>query len=161
MRANRAHSPVAARGLVAALSAGVLGLVLAGCQSGPQSVPDGTYRLFADASTTSPGAADGLTIASGTVTLTADGATSTAELGAASSEYLLCPPSGKGTARTLGSALTINGTDYTKPAIYGDCGQTKPVRVTIIDLDSYNDGATQLPFTRWAEFCDTSDPDCA
>ena len=25
----------------------------------------------------------------------------------------------------------------------------------------YTDGATQLPFTRWAEFCDTSDPDCA
>ncbi|MCB0913423.1 MAG: hypothetical protein KDB60_17595, partial [Propionibacteriaceae bacterium] len=110
MTSMRPPSRGALRRLVAVLSAGVLGLALAGCQSGPQSVPDGTYRLFADASTTSPGAADGLTIASGTVTLTADGATSTAELGAASSEYLLCPPSGKGTARTLGSALTINGT---------------------------------------------------
>lgn len=146
---------------IAVLGAALLGLVLAGCQSGPQSVPDGTYRLLSDASTTSPGAGDSLQISSNAVMLSSAGATTSAELGAATAQYTFCPPSGKGTARSLGSPLTINGTDYATPAVFGDCGQAKPTRVTIVDLDSYNDGATQLPFSRWAEFCDVSDPDCS
>ncbi len=135
-------------------------LLLVGCQAGPQSVPAGSYRLLADATTTSPATPADLTITADAVTLTVDGTASNTNIGAATSDYLLCPPSGKGTARALSTPLTINGTEFTHPAIYGDCGQAKPTRVTIIDLDSHNDGATKPPFTRWAEFCNTTDPDC-
>lgn len=161
MTSARPMAPSTLRRPITALGAALLALLLVGCQSGPQSVPDGTYRLLSDASTTGPGAGDSLEISSNAVTLTSGGATTSAELGAATDQYTFCPPSGKGTARSLGSRLTINGTDYATPAIFGDCGQAKPARVTIVDLDSYNDDATPLPFSSWAEFCDVSDPDCS
>ncbi len=135
-------------------------LLLTGCQSGPTSILVGNYRLLADATTSSPNTAAELAVTDTTVALTADGSTTSADLGAATSSYTLCAPSGKGTATELSAPLSINGTDFSHPAIYGDCGQTKPVRVTIIDLDSYNNDATKLPFARWAEFCNTTDPDC-
>lgn len=161
MTARPLHASSPPRRALVILGAGLLGLLFVGCQSGPQTVPEGTYRLLADSSTTSPTTADSLAVSSSRVTLTATDATSTVLLGAATSEYTLCPPSGRGPARSLASPLTINGTSYARPALFGDCGQTKPARVTIIDLDSYNDGATKMPFNRWAEFCDTRDPDCS
>ncbi len=148
------------RTLATAIAGVAAALFLTGCQSAPQGVPAGSYRLLADATTTSPGSPAELTVTANAVTLAADGTTASADLGAATSSYTLCPPSGTGTARQLSASLTINGTYYTHPAIYGDCGQTKPVRVTIIDLDSYNNDTTKLPFDRWAEFCNTADPDC-
>ena len=160
MTSARPRFPGTLRRPVAIVGAAVLCLLLAGCQSGPQPVPEGTYRLLADASSTSPSSGESLVISADTATITIDDTEAGADLGAATDRYTLCPPSGMGTARSLGAPVTINGTDYTRPAVFGDCGQAKPLRVTIIDVDSFNDGGTPVPFTRWAEFCDTSDPDC-
>jgi hypothetical protein len=33
--------------------------------------------------------------------------------------------------------------------------------VTPIDLDSLDEAGGPLKYTRWVEFCDTADPDCA
>jgi hypothetical protein len=46
------------------------------------------------------------------------------------------------------------------PAVVGDCGQTTPKRVTLVDLDSYDEAGGPFKYTRWVEFCDTTDPDC-
>jgi len=73
-------------------------------------------------------------------------------------EYVLCPPDGKGSPRPLGTPVEVGGVQLASPALFGDCGQAKPVRVTLVDLDATTDGA--FPFQIWAEFCDTKDPDC-
>jgi hypothetical protein len=48
----------------------------------------------------------------------------------------------------------------TRPALFGDCGQTTPQRVALVDLDSLNQEPRPMPFTRWVEFCNTADRDC-
>ena len=44
------------------------------------------------------------------------------------------------------------------PAVFGDCGVTTPVRVTIVDLDAPGEG--RPPYARWVEFCLAADSDC-
>ncbi len=60
---------------------------------------------------------------------------------------------------SLDAPLSVDGVVFTRPALVGDCGQTTPVRVTLVDLDA-TDTSLRFPFTRWAEFCDLTDPDC-
>lgn len=135
-------------------------VLLAGCQSGPQSVPPGEYRLYA----TSAGATSAqpleATITGQGLTLTTPAEPMSFDFGAAADEFTLCPPSGKGRPTTLDAAMTVGDVQLARPAIFGDCGVTKPVRVTVVDLDSV-DTSAQFPFTRWVEFCNRTDPDCA
>jgi hypothetical protein len=141
----------------------VVGALLTGCgeSSGPALVADGTYRLYAAASTPTAdqrGAAM-LQIAGDEVELTDREFTATRVFNGVADEVLVCPPSGRGSPQLLGAPLAVDGVQFIRPALFGDCGLTTPVRGTLVDLDSV-DGTRQFPFARWAEFCDVTDPDC-
>lgn len=56
--------------------------------------------------------------------------------------------------------MNVGDVAMARPAVFGDCGTTKPARLTIVDLDSASADAKPLAFTRWAEFCNGNDPDC-
>ena len=142
-------------------------LALAGCggsedssSGGPAEVPDGAYAYLAS-SAGGNAPATTLTIAGDTLTLTGDAGPVTATIGEPATEAVLCPPSGKGQPATLGTPVAVGSVALSSPAIFGDCGQTTPKRVTVVDLDSYDEAAGPFTYTRWVEFCDTTDPDCA
>jgi hypothetical protein len=147
-------------GRLSALGLPVAAVLLAGCQSGPASVADGSYTSYAVGSGVGELPSTGLVIRGDTVTLTGPGLEASARVGAGSGEYILCPPDGKGTPLPVGQAITIGTLTLTRPAIFGDCGQTRPLRVTLVDLASADGQGGPFPFTRWVEFCDTSDADC-
>ena len=139
---------------------------LAGCggsdgssSGGPATISDGAYAYLASSAGGSPLAAT-LTIAGDTLTLTGDAGPVTATIGEPAAEAVLCPPSGKGQPATVGTPLTVGAVALASPAIFGDCGQTTPKRLTLVDLDSYDEAGGPFKYTRWLEFCDTSDPDC-
>jgi hypothetical protein len=140
-------------------------LALAGCggsddsSGGPAKVSDGAYTFLASSAAGGAPAAS-LTIAGDTLTLTGDGGPVTATIGEPAAEAVLCPPSGKGQPATLGTPLTVGSVAMAAPAVFGDCGQTTPQRVTLVDLDSYDEAGGPMKYTRWVEFCDTTDPDC-
>jgi hypothetical protein len=152
--------------------AGILGiglgavLVLGGCSGGsdgdsqgPAAVADGSYRLLATSTSQDPDAIVSLQITGDSVVLMQGSDTLEGTLGQpVGTEYVLCPPDGKGPPRPLDAPLDVGGVRLTSPALFGDCGQTKPVRVTLVDLDETTEAS--LPFQDWAEFCDTKDPDC-
>ena len=141
-------------------------LLLAGCSGGsdgdslgPAAVADGSYQLLATSASQEPDATVSLQITGDSVVLTQGSATVEGTLGQpGATEYVLCPPDGKGSPRPLDAPLDVGGVRLTSPALFGDCGQTKPVRVTLVDLDATTEAS--LPFQDWAEFCDTKDPDC-
>ena len=82
-----------------------------------------------------------------------------ATLGAAGdTQYALCPLGGRGSPQPLDIPIEDGGLTLEQPALFGDCGQVRPTRVTVVDLASTTDQA--FPFATWAEFCDTTDPDC-
>lgn len=147
-------------------TAAALGLVvlLAGCSSdspagSPADVTDGSYTLFATSSSKAPDAAVSLTVAGDSVELTQGGDTVQATLGeAGDTKYTLCPPGGEGSPLPLDMPVEVGSVKLDQPALFGDCGQTKPVRVTLVDLAATNEQA--FPFATWIEFCDTTDPDC-
>ena len=145
-----------------------LGLVLAlgGCSGwsggsgrSPADISDGTYRLLATSAGQDADPTVQLQISGDVVVLTQgpDSVQGTLRQ-AGSAEYVLCPPDGTGSPRPLGSPVEVAGVRLASPALFGDCGQTTPVRVTLVDLSTTTDQA--FPFQRWAEFCDTADPDC-
>jgi hypothetical protein len=141
-------------------------LLLAGCSGGsdgdsqgPAAVADGAYQLLATSTSQAPDATVSLQITGDSVVLTQGSTTVEGTLGQpGATEYVLCPPDGKGSPRPLGTPIEVGGVQLTSPALFGDCGQTKPVRVTLVDLDATTEAA--FPFQNWAEFCDTKDPDC-
>jgi hypothetical protein len=147
----------------ARLTAAVVLLLAAGCADdvSPAQVQDGSYRLFATSESTSVDAAGAseLLIDADTVSLTDGANTSTVVLGEPTDERVVCPPSGEGSPLSMDVPLSVDGVTFTRPALFGDCGQTTPVRVTLVDLES-TDTSLRFPFTRWAEFCDVTDPDC-
>ncbi len=136
-------------------------ILLGGChQSGPESVTDGQYRLYATSTGESQLPDSTLVVADSTVTLTqADEVTEVAK-GQPGEEYTLCPPQGDAAPTPLTGPIAVGDLELSNPAIFGDCSEVKPARVTVIDLDSFEEGAGGLPFARWAEFCNTADPDC-
>jgi hypothetical protein len=126
---------------------------------GPQAPSDGSYRYLA--ASAGGGAVSAALKISGTgITLTQETGTTTATIGDPAPEVVLCPPSGKGQPLAITAPLTIGEIALTSPAIFGDCGLVKPTRVTVIDLDSFDTAGGPFGFTRWVEFCDTTDPDC-
>lgn len=143
--------------------AAIVLLLAAGCadDASPAPVQDGSYRLFATSESTTIDAAGapGLQIDAAAVRLTDGADTSTVTLGELTEQRVVCPPSGEGSPQSLDAPLRVDGVTFTRPALFGDCGQTTPVRVTLVDLGS-TDSSLKFPFTRWAEFCDVTDPDC-
>jgi hypothetical protein len=140
-------------------------LLLAACSSdsitasGPGDLADGSYRLFAASSSGALRDQASLEIAGDKVVITQGADVVEATLDSATADsYVLCPPGGAGNPRLLDALVTIGSLDLARPALFGDCAQTQPVRVTVVDLDSSTDNA--FPFTRWAEFCAVTDPDC-
>ncbi|MGA7690254.1 MAG: hypothetical protein WCA29_13610 [Jiangellales bacterium] len=138
-------------------------LLAAGCGDGASAaaVQDGTYRLFATSAQgglTAAGAPQ-MTIADDTVTLTEGADTATATLGEPTGQLVVCPPSGQDSPVSLDRPLSVGAVGFRRPALVGDCGQTTPMRVTLVDLAA-PDTSLGFPFTRWAEFCDLTDPDC-
>ena len=141
-------------------------LAIAGCggsddssSGGPGDVSDGAYAFLASSAGGSEPATT-LTVAGDTLTLTVDAGPVTATIGEPAAEAVLCPPSGKGQPATLGTPLTLGSIALASPGIFGDCGQTTPKRVTLVDLDSYDEAAGPFKYTRWVEFCDTTESDC-
>jgi len=137
-------------------------MVLAACSaSGPADVASGQYRLYATSSSGQPLPPDvSLVIEDSALTLTSGSEMRTFILGEPGTEYTVCPPSGTGAPQPLGGAMSIGDLELAEAAAFGDCGTTKPERITVVDLSSV-DGGNQFPFQRWAEFCSIADPDCS
>jgi major membrane immunogen (membrane-anchored lipoprotein) len=135
-----------------------LALVLTACgSSGPGAIADGSYKAYAVSSGATPDAM--LVIEGSSVTLTQDGTQSDFTMTDGTTEYTVCGTDGSGTPSPLGADMTVGDVDMVNPAIYGDCGQTSPNRVTVVDLDSAL-GSGGIGFASWAEFCDVNDSDC-
>lgn len=133
-------------------------LVLGACQSGPSAVGDGSYRAFAVAGGGTPPAVT-MEIQESSVLIAEDGTVVELTIGAALGDYTLCPPRGDGALMPLNGSIDLGTIQFDNPAIFGDCGETSPERVTLVDLDSNAEGALP-PFVDWLEFCDVKDPDC-
>ena len=163
--ARSSASRFSERSRILGIGLGVV-LLLGGCSGasdgdpqGPAAVADGSYRLLATSTSQDPDTTVSLEITGDTVALTQGSGTVEGTLGQPGpTEYVLCPPDGKGSPRPLGEPVAVGGVQLASPALFGDCGQTKPTRVTLVDLDATTDDA--FPFRNWAEFCDISDPDC-
>jgi hypothetical protein len=138
-------------------------LALTGCQSqsGPEALETGQYVALASSTGVTPAGAR-LAVTATEVALQSDSKAQTAAFAGASEEFLLCPPGGHGAGTLLQEPLTIDGRAYAEPMVFGDCGTTRPARVTLVDLTSRQDPAenTSFPFSRWTEFCRVGSPDC-
>ena len=148
------------RRLLVSAPLSIAALALTGCQSGPAAVGNGDYRAYAASDEVGAVPPVTLVIDGSTLTFGENDVLTTAELGNAAGEFVVCPPSGRGSPTVLGPALSLGTTGFQSPAIVGDCGNTAPARVTVVDLASTSDQEGPFPFTRWVEFCDTTDPDC-
>lgn len=140
-------------------------VALAGCGTsgqsagGPAPVGDGSYAFLASsAGGTGPATLD---IAGQELTLTQAGASTKGTIGEAAPETVLCPPAGKGQPLRVDASLSVGTVELAAPAIFGDCGQVTPKRVTVVDLNSFDTAAGPFGYARWVEFCSTGDPDCA
>lgn len=136
-------------------------LLLSACSSGPAAVADGTYRAMAASGELVAAPDVTLTVADAQFTFTTAGSAdivTTATPGA--EQVVACPPDTTATPDLLGASLTLGNATLAQPAVFGDCGQTTPARITIVDLASAGPDSAPFPFTRWIEFCDTTDPDC-
>lgn len=137
-------------------------VIISGCGSnaGPAPLADGSYRAYATASGPADVPQATLDLAGSEVTIAEFDVIQTAQVGSPADAQVLCPPDGTGQPVTLTAPITLGSTTYARPAMFGDCGETTPRRVTVVDLDSYTDGDGLPPYARWTEFCDTTDPDC-
>lgn len=136
-------------------------LLLSACSSGPAAVADGAYRAMAASSEIGAPPDTQLKVADKQFTFTtSDGADIVASITAGTEQFVVCPPDTRGTPDLLGSSLVLGNATLEQPAVLGDCGQTTPARITIVDLASAGTDTAPFPFTRWIEFCDTADPDC-
>jgi hypothetical protein len=140
------------------LLAAVAVVILAGCgSSSPAAVVDGTYEEFAASDGASSEAS--LTISGSSFVLATEAALVEASLAESGPSFVVCPPDGEGEVRLMSKPFTIGGIDFSAPGVFGDCGETRPVRVTVVDVDSADPGLA-FPFTEWVELCDMTDPDC-
>jgi len=135
-------------------------LALAACQSGSANVASGDYRAFAASSEIGEVPPVTLTVDGTALTFGELDMLNARELGQGGEEVVVCPPDGRGVPASLGEPFSLGPTTFESPAIVGDCGAASPRRLTVIDLASADEAAGPFPFTRWVEFCDTTDPDC-
>jgi hypothetical protein len=134
-------------------------LLVAACGGGGTAeITDGSYRAFAIAE----GAVPDLTpaIAGETLTFTAPGVTTEASLGDRAGSYPVCGTDRENDVISLDNSVVVGDVEYPNPGVFGDCGLTASVRVTLVDLDSFVDGSGVVPFARWVELCDVGDSDC-
>jgi len=142
------------------LAATGLGL-LSACSSAPAAVDDGTYRAFAASGELGRTPEASVEVRDDRLTFTTPaGPEFVADASRGTQDFVVCPPQGSGTPDPLSAPLTLDGVTFERPAVFGDCGQTTPARITVVDLESGAEGSGPFPFTRWIEFCDTADPDC-
>lgn len=125
--------------------------------SSPEDVVDGNYESYATSDGNAPQA--NLTIIEDSVVLATGSETVETVITDSGEVFVVCPPDGDAQVRSIAESFTIGDIEFSSPGIFGDCGETKPVRVTIVDLDDV-DPDTAFPFSDWVEFCDTDDPDC-
>ncbi len=136
----------------------LIALVVSACtSSAPDDLVDGVYRGFASSDGDAPEAT--LVIEGDIVTITEDDATSVYTITAGTEQYVVCPDEVKGVPSLLDASLAVGDVALLEPAIFGDCGGVRPMRVTLMDLTSREDRLA-FPFTRWVEFCDVTDDDC-
>ena len=132
-------------------------LALGACSSSSIAVEDGDYRSLASSEFSTPEAT--MVIEESALTLTVDGTTTRATIEGSGSSYVVCPPDASAEVLPLDTAVMIGDISFARPGIFGDCGITTPVRVTIVDLDAETTTGG-FPFARWIEMCDVTDPDC-
>lgn len=132
----------------------LLALILAACQSGPTGLADGEYEYVnSSALLGEPGPAAAAILSGGRLTITVDGTSSTYILGGDGDSYTLCPPTGRGQPTLLdGPVATLAEVRLEHPAAFGDCHDPGPKWLTIVDIDSFDEGE-YFPFTRWVTFC--------
>ena len=135
-------------------------MLLAGCSSGPVDVADGYYAAYASSERWSAPIDVSLALEGDTATFSAGSEKESLTLGEPGDDFTLCPPGGKGRPRAFDGPLTIGPLELVEPAIFGDCGDARPKRVTIVDLAAINDSGGPFPFDTWVEFCDLRDADC-
>ena len=132
-------------------------LALGACGSSSIAVQDGEYRSLASSESSTPEAT--MVVDGSSLTLTVDGTATQATIGGSGSSYVVCPPDSSAEVRPLDTSMTVGAIAFARPGIFGDCGITTPVRVTIVDLDAETTTGG-FPFARWLEMCDVTDPDC-
>lgn len=150
----------AAPGTAAALLLPAAVVLLAACGSGPAPAADGEYRALASSSEVGDVPPVMLGIDGSTLSFREGDVISKVTRTEGSASFVVCPPDGRGAPETLGQSLSLGSIAFDEPALIGDCGTAAPARVTVVDLASADEGVTPFPFTRWVEFCDTTDPDC-
>jgi hypothetical protein len=160
MTAATAHPGLRGHRLRIGCAVAVIPFVLSGCSTGPADIADGEYRAIAVSQEISTVPRADVAVESGALTFTTPAGSTTVTQTPGKQEFVVCPPSTRGTPALIGSELDVDGTTFRMPAVIGDCGQTTPERITLVDLASIGDDSAPFPFTRWIEFCDTSDPDC-
>jgi len=137
----------------------VVSLVAAACggTSGAE-ISDGTYRAFAVAEGEVPDAE--LSIDGQSLVLTGANGAIQMTLETDGESYAVCGTDRDDDVFAVGTAVTVGEVDYNRAGLFGDCGVTTPVRVTLVDLESYDEMLGVVPFARWVELCDVTDPDC-
>lgn len=148
------------RGATALIGAVAGALVLSSCSSASTAPADGDYRSFAAASSISALPVAEVIVSGTNVRMTVGDMVIDTTLVEGDDSFVVCPPEGLGTTWLAGDAVTVDGAVFEKPAFIADCGTTKPVRITLVDLASVSEESTPFPFGRWIEFCDVTDPDC-
>jgi hypothetical protein len=140
--------------------AAVLVLLASACGGNSTAeIPDGSYRAFSVTEGEVPEIS--LSIDGDSLTFTAAGGEEVeTTLAAQGDVHPVCGTDREDEVFAVGTSLSFVGAEYTRPGLFGDCGITAPVRVTLVDLDSYDDALGVVPFARWVELCATSDPDC-
>lgn len=135
-----------------------LALAVAACGGTSAEITDGSYRTFAAADGAGPDLS--LDVDGDALTFTGPGGTTEATLGESAGSYPVCGPDQDAPVLRVGTPVMVGDDEWADPGLFGDCGITSPVRVTLVDLDSLDDSLGVVPFARWVELCDLADPDC-
>lgn len=135
-------------------------VLLAGCASAPADVASGDYRAYAASAEIGQVPPVTLVIDGSTLTFGEADVLTSVQSSPGTAEVVVCPPDRTGIPALLGPTLSIGPANFAEPALVGDCGDTSPARVTVVDLTSADGTVAPFPFTRWVEFCATADPDC-
>ncbi len=121
----------------------------------PAPLADGRYRLMA----TSSGPVADLTLTLSGSSLLVSGDSTARHLTGEQRTATVCPGADGGDVFVIDRAVALGDLDLRTPGLFGDCGVTRPRRVTLVDLSSARPGEAP-PYAVWAEFCDVTDPDC-
>ena len=145
MTAATAHPGLRGHRLRIGCAVAVIPFALSGCSKGPADIADGEYKAFAVSPEISTVPRVDVAVESGALTFTTAAGSTTVAQTPGEQEFVVCPPSTRGTPALLGSELSVDGTTFQVPAVIGDCGQTTPERITLVDLASIGVDWRALP----------------